>query len=73
MLATLSWSLGNNRVAFQKILSGGLGTFSTTSIGMSRGVHTDSLKGTHILFDVVFNVIVSEFEKYTTERRTTMT
>lgn len=39
---------------------------------MSRGVHTDSLKGTHILFDVVFNVIVKEFEKYTTERRTTM-
>lgn len=45
-LATLSWSLGNRRTAFQKIRSGGLGIFSATRAGRSSGAHTVSLRET---------------------------
>lgn len=42
-LVTLSWSLGNRRTAFQKILSGALGVCLVTSAGRLSGAHTLSL------------------------------
>jgi len=45
-LATLSWSLGRRRTAFQNIRAGGLEMFSVTRAGRSSGSHTLSLRET---------------------------
>lgn len=44
LFMSLSWLLGSRSVAFQKILSGGLGVLSATTVGRSRGAQTRSLK-----------------------------